>query len=129
MKCRSGTGTAPFKSHSASKYDRFASHMAAACLSIATLLPLGMQAARADDTAGALQASEESVLVAIRDTSSSDVSTQTEYTEESDDASLEPVAQSSDVMPELAAANDEDAQGNKLKHSPRQASKRNSHRR
>ena len=95
--------------------------LTAFCLSAASLLPIGgAPLARGEESSAPAAAPEESLLVATHEAAASDSSRSDKATQNSNDSeasdaeALEPVAQSSDITPELATSGDSSNEENNL---------------
>jgi tetratricopeptide (TPR) repeat protein len=105
---------APFWPHVTNNSSHHAKALTALCLSAASLLPLGAPIARAEEPTAPAAVHEESLLVATHEETAADSSRTDSATLESDAEALEPVAQSSDITPELATTGDGNDDDNKL---------------
>ncbi|MCI0332687.1 MAG: hypothetical protein L0228_05650 [Planctomycetes bacterium] len=104
---------APFWPHVASRSPRRIRVLTALCLGAASLLPLGAPFAYGEESTPP-PANEISVLVATQEAPTSEASTDDGAATRPEGDALEPVAQSSDITPELATCGGEEDNGNKL---------------
>ncbi len=84
------------------------------CLGAATLLSLGTRFAGGEESTPPAPASEISVLVATQEVPTTETPSNDGGATAPENDGLEPVAQSSDITPELATCGGEEANGNKL---------------